>query len=436
VIANLAALLPAPATQRVFATYRGGVTANLLLSEALHLHIAEKFQVRVRLQLPDDDALLHRTAGDILPFLTSLLFSVVINSTLDDSQSQVIDTKYSAILNTVTVAKYEAKHSMGLKEAGLYLRIVREARKLSRDEVAKAAGTSTSQIERLENGKQDTRSTVMLALIDTIQANWKDVTFLQRHPTATDADARHRAAAWLRVPIRVEDWRQQTAPSSHFTSQQREQIIHFLETLTPELLRAFQQILDTALADTENQNALLMAMQIDIHRLAGLIEGYRYAVLEKAHGFQQLLLSTIRVDGGTQLRAKLNQDTVTKYAAELFEGESLHPVDVFYDGREYWLADGFHRFNAYVKADRKTIPCIIHKGSRRDAQLFSLSKQQHKLERTAHDKERGIEMMLFDDEWTTWPDERIAETVGVSSGTVTQIRQQLIAAGQLLPSSD
>ena len=54
----------------------------------------------------------------------------------------------------------------------------------------------------------------------------------------------------------------------------------------------------------------------------------------------------IRRDGGTQPRKILDQAAVEAYAEAMKKGAVFPPVTVFYDGEEYWLADGFHRMSA------------------------------------------------------------------------------------------
>ena len=50
----------------------------------------------------------------------------------------------------------------------------------------------------------------------------------------------------------------------------------------------------------------------------------------------------IRLDGDTQPRIQLNQSTVEEYVEAIQNGDSMPPIDVYYDGESYWLADGFH----------------------------------------------------------------------------------------------
>ena len=64
-----------------------------------------------------------------------------------------------------------------------------------------------------------------------------------------------------------------------------------------------------------------------------------------------LPLSFIRCDGGTQPREAINDAVVSEYAERIAEGDSFPPVTVYYDGSDYWLADGFHRVAASMRFD-------------------------------------------------------------------------------------
>lgn len=59
---------------------------------------------------------------------------------------------------------------------------------------------------------------------------------------------------------------------------------------------------------------------------------------------QRIFLRSIRIDGGTQSRAELNNTTVDEYTEAMLEGDTFPPIVVFFDGSSYWLADGFHRY--------------------------------------------------------------------------------------------
>ena len=61
---------------------------------------------------------------------------------------------------------------------------------------------------------------------------------------------------------------------------------------------------------------------------------------------KKLNLAVIRIDGGTQARAKIDDDVVQEYAAHMRDGDQFPPITVFHDGSDYWLGDGFHRYFA------------------------------------------------------------------------------------------
>ena len=72
-----------------------------------------------------------------------------------------------------------------------------------------------------------------------------------------------------------------------------------------------------------------------------------------------LNVSSIRIDGGTQSRSRIIQETVDDYAVAMAEGAEFPPIVVFFDGKEYWLADGFHRYHATRKNKRASITANI-----------------------------------------------------------------------------
>ena len=136
--------------------------------------------------------------------------------------------------------------------------------------------------------------------------------------------------------------------------------------------------------------------------------------------------SLIRRDGGTQPRAALHPPTVQNYAEALARGEDLPPVDVFYDGTTYWLADGFHRDDAHDERDLDEIGATIHQGTQRDAILFSVgANAAHGLPRSNEDKRRAVLRLLEDEEWRTWSNRKIADVCRVSHPFVGDIRAEL-----------
>ena len=82
----------------------------------------------------------------------------------------------------------------------------------------------------------------------------------------------------------------------------------------------------------------------------------------------RLPLGQLRTDGGTQIRAKVDQRVVEEYAEQMASPETeFPPVIVFDDGHDCWLADGFHRVAAADRAPLADIPRKVRPGSHREA---------------------------------------------------------------------
>jgi phage N-6-adenine-methyltransferase len=136
-----------------------------------------------------------------------------------------------------------------------------------------------------------------------------------------------------------------------------------------------------------------------------------------------LPIRLIRTDGGTQSRVMIDWTTVADYAEFLAVGTQLPPVIVFHDGAEYWLADGFHRYHAYMQLGLAEVDAEVRSGSVRDARLYSAgSNTSHGLRRTNEDKRNAVLMLLNDEEWYKRSDNWIAHHCGVSQPFVSSLR--------------
>lgn len=138
---------------------------------------------------------------------------------------------------------------------------------------------------------------------------------------------------------------------------------------------------------------------------------------------QTLNVKSIRIDGGTQSRVSLDLDAVAEYRAVLAAGGELPPVTLFFDGAEYWLADGFHRYHAYVAEDRAAIPAEAIEGTLRQAVLHSVGANgKHGLRRTNEDKRKAVLLVVADPEWSKWSDREIARQCEVGHPLVAAVR--------------
>lgn len=147
---------------------------------------------------------------------------------------------------------------------------------------------------------------------------------------------------------------------------------------------------------------------------------------------ETLSVSVIRQDGGTQARAEIDAATVHSYASSMDDGVAFPAIVVFYDGTDYWLADGFHRLAAIVSRGVKYTASQVKPGTRDDAILYAAcANKMHGLRRTNADKRRAVEMLLACERWAGKSDRWIAEQTGVSPTTVASTRSSTVQFGQL-----
>lgn len=139
-------------------------------------------------------------------------------------------------------------------------------------------------------------------------------------------------------------------------------------------------------------------------------------------------ISTIRFDGGTQSRACISEQVVSDYADAMQAGDRFPPITVYFDGADYWLADGFHRYQAYIRAKVMSVAADVRQGTQRDAILFSVgANASHGLRRTSDDKRRAVLTLLNDSEWSKWSANQIAKQCGVSHTFVNGLKSSLEA---------
>ncbi len=137
-------------------------------------------------------------------------------------------------------------------------------------------------------------------------------------------------------------------------------------------------------------------------------------------------LDKIRIDCGTQSREAINPNTIVEYTEAILSGAVFPSVTVFFDGTDYYLADGFHRYFATKSAGSPGIEALVINGTLRDAILHSLSaNHDHGLRRTNADKRKSVITMLEDFEWQDWSDREIAKYCKVGNSLVSQIRRDM-----------
>jgi hypothetical protein len=140
----------------------------------------------------------------------------------------------------------------------------------------------------------------------------------------------------------------------------------------------------------------------------------------------EIRLNEIRMDGSTQPRSNIDLFAVSQYADEMRSGAQFPDVILFYDGSDFWLADGFHRVQAAVDAGLNAINADVRQGTRRDALLFSAGANVSQgMRRTKEDERRAALTLLNDKEWRKWSDEKIARQCGVDEEMVRAMRSSV-----------
>ena len=137
-------------------------------------------------------------------------------------------------------------------------------------------------------------------------------------------------------------------------------------------------------------------------------------------------IEKIRIDGDTQSRESLKEATILDYTEKVLAGVIFKPIKIIYDGKDWWLADGFHRYFAHKRAKVNTIDADISNGTKRDAWIYSLSANgKHGLPRSNEDKRRSVMRALNDIELCDKTNIEIAKICDVSDMTVGRIRKEL-----------
>lgn len=137
-------------------------------------------------------------------------------------------------------------------------------------------------------------------------------------------------------------------------------------------------------------------------------------------------LSSIRIDGDTQPREAVDQAAVDEYAEALEGDGQLPPGEATFDGKHYWLWDGFHRFLAHQKAGRPDMLVNVGQGTLEDARWRCLSANRtHGLRRTNADKRAAVVRALSHPKGQGMSDRAIAEHCGVSHNFVGEVRRSL-----------
>jgi hypothetical protein len=144
-------------------------------------------------------------------------------------------------------------------------------------------------------------------------------------------------------------------------------------------------------------------------------------------------ISDLILSEEVQSRVSLDESVINEYAEAMKNGDEFPPIDIYRDGDDNYVADGFHRIKGAIKAGLTEFKAKIKEGTIRDAILHSVSANStHGLRRTNLDKRNAVEKLLVDPEWQLWSDRKIADKCAVSPSTVAKVRNDLsVQVGQI-----
>jgi hypothetical protein len=134
-------------------------------------------------------------------------------------------------------------------------------------------------------------------------------------------------------------------------------------------------------------------------------------------------LEQIRLDGGTQFRDQIDQNTVKHYTDCMRDGAEFPAIKCTFDGAHYWLWDGFHRYFASQGVGFKEVLVEYKPGTQEDAQDLALSANgKHGLPRNNATKRKQVETALSMERHAGKSDREIAKLCDVSHTFVASVR--------------
>jgi hypothetical protein len=134
---------------------------------------------------------------------------------------------------------------------------------------------------------------------------------------------------------------------------------------------------------------------------------------------KMISMKAIKADHDVQSRVEIDRAHAKGMSDNILRKLATPPpIVVFFDGRWYWIGDGFHRHFAYTQLKAQEMPCEVREGTRRDAMIYSAGANQRGktgLERTKEDIRKAVRMLMDDETWKVRSIEQIASHVGCSA---------------------
>ena len=123
------------------------------------------------------------------------------------------------------------------------------------------------------------------------------------------------------------------------------------------------------------------------------------SVEQPAPTVRDVTIQDIRRDSPLQVRKKIDDRRVKRYAELMEDGVDFDPIVLFDDGEILWQGDGTYRILAATRNAYETIRADVRQGTERDAFLYGLHvNAAHGLPLTHTEKRAAAVLMLQDDE--------------------------------------
>ena len=145
-------------------------------------------------------------------------------------------------------------------------------------------------------------------------------------------------------------------------------------------------------------------------------------------GIERLVLSA-----KIQPRVALDEPTIETYRELMAHGTVFDPVIAYWDGRHYWVADGFHRVEAAKRCGFKEIAVEVREGSHAEAEFFACgANTRHGKPLTNEDKHKVVGRLVCKrhrerakPDGKPLSDRAISRLVGVSPTFVGMMQKKL-----------
>ena len=145
--------------------------------------------------------------------------------------------------------------------------------------------------------------------------------------------------------------------------------------------------------------------------------------------YQTVRIADLVIDLELQPRIRLDIAVVRTYMTALEEGANFPPITVFDVDGSLVLSDGWHRVEAHKQIGKDAVEAEIREGDRRDAIWHGIAhNSRHGLRFSTKDKQRALERLLTDEDWSCNSDNALAQVVGVDHKTVAAARNRLAGA--------